>query len=101
MRAKKFNIFHRKVRHEEKELTKLFWRYCDPLPGTPRDEYNCLIHHVISSLHSGQKESEIKDLIESEFTGHFGINVPPHDIEKVSREIMKWWNTEQGRSPDK
>jgi len=76
----------------EKKLNQLFREYCDPLPGTPDDEYDCLTHQILSYLQNGKTQSDIKLLISREFNEHFGITGHSSEIEIVSKEIIKWWS---------
>ena len=53
----------------------------------PDDEYDCLVHHIISSLHRG--DSDIAGLIYREMNDHFGLSVRQEEADKVS--IIDWW----------
>jgi hypothetical protein len=92
MSTQKQSKIRQVFKEHEKQLNELFRKYCDPLPGTPDDEYDCLTHQILSYLQNGKKQSDITLLISREFNEHFGISVPSTKIESVTKEILKWWS---------
>jgi len=65
----------------------------DPIAGSPEDEYDCLVHRIISDLHSGIiKPSDIARIIKSELKDHFGISKTDAEIFKVAENISLYWS---------
>ena len=60
-----------------------------PIPGASEDEYDCLVHHLVSVLHSTPKPNseKVAACISKEMTEHFGISVSSDEAEVVSRQI--------------
>jgi len=64
----------------------------DPIVGSPKDEYDCLVYQLLSALHKGVDNAEsISSLISYELTHHFGIEESKEKIDAVSKEIINWW----------
>ncbi len=91
MSTQKQKVIRRKTSSEVKEMELLFYRFCNPLPDSPSDEYESIIHQVVSCLHSGKQQSDIMKLIERGFRDQYEITVPSKQIENVSKEIIQWW----------
>lgn len=72
----------------------------DPVPGSPRDEYDCLVDHIISALHGGRsRPDEISSLIATEMHDHFGIATVKTEVEGVAASIAEYWERSRGGSP--
>ena len=70
----------------------------DPIPGSPDDEYDCLVHHILSALHRGSNRLGLIQLIKSEMAVHFcGIEAPDADIEMVAGKISQWWESQSDK----
>ncbi len=65
----------------------------DPIPGSPKEEYECLAHHLLSALHRNRSVNDIRLLIEGEMDGHFGIRVSEEEVRQVAERIASWWST--------
>ena len=65
----------------------------DPLPGSPSDEYDCLVDHIVSALHRGVTADGLADVVCSEFEGHFGVPVARNEAVGAASRIMSWWST--------
>jgi hypothetical protein len=63
----------------------------NPIPGSPKDEYDCLVDHIVSALHRGVDAPDLSKLIESEFHEHFGLPVEPQDVRSVAVTLSDWW----------
>ncbi len=59
---------------------------------TPDDEYDCLVHHILSVLHRNGRLIDVKSTIEEQLRGHFGLTgVPEHEIDQTADRIWSWW----------
>ena len=87
------------VIRDETSQIRQFINDWDPFPGSPVDEYDCLVDGVVSALHSGASVSSLAELICSEFAEHFGVPVAPEDAFALSMRIMTWWSSSASRSP--
>jgi hypothetical protein len=64
----------------------------DPIPGSPEDEYDCLVDHIVSALYRGIADTQsLAMLIESELMHHFGIKETESTISEVASEIAAYW----------
>ena len=83
------------IKNEEAALKDIFHRWDPIMSGfplnSPMDEYDCLIHKIISNLHLGINEKDLNNLISEEIKNHFHLNEPQHKIQKVSNEIWQYW----------
>lgn len=60
--------------------------------STPEDEYDCLVHHLISLLHLGGNRKDIFVKIRYELENHFGITPPSRkEITAVADKIYVCW----------
>jgi hypothetical protein len=63
----------------------------NPIPGSPRDEYDCLVDHIVSALHRGVDAPGLAKVIESEFEDHFGLPVERGAAQSVARTLTDWF----------
>jgi len=82
------------IKAEETFLRELFHKW-DPIvsgipPHTPMDEYDYLIHKIISELHAGIDYDSLLKLISVELV----VRAPKQDIEKNTKIIWNWWQNE-------
>jgi hypothetical protein len=62
---------------------------------TPDDEYDCLVHHLLSVLNSGGKKKEVAVRIKQELEHHFGLrHVRKKEVSSTADKIWKWWKGE-------
>jgi hypothetical protein len=79
------NEQRRDFRCAEKELRALLNDW-DPIPGSPDDEYDCLIPQLYAQLRSGASSDEIEVFLAHELKHHFGLDpVPEQDRELAER----------------
>jgi hypothetical protein len=71
----------------------------DPLPGSPSDEYDCLVDKIVSVLHRGVTAHGLAEVVCSEFESHFGVAVARNEAVDVAMRIMSWWTTSQVPGP--
>lgn len=68
----------------------------DPLGGSPEDEYDCLVDHVLSALHRGMTDStDLARLIKSELNDHFGIDLSKEVVFDIAELIHNYWVSQQ------
>ena len=63
----------------------------NPIPGSPRDEYDCLVDHIVSALHRGVDAPELVKVIESEIHDHFGLPVERGAVQSVAGTLTDWF----------
>ena len=78
------------VQEEESFLRSLLNEW-DPITGSPSDEYDTLVHRLISELHAGMRQDSLNNLIAEYFANHVGVPMPPHETGRVAKRIWKWW----------
>jgi len=72
---------------EESMIRKVFLD-CEPMSfPTPDDEYDCLVHHLISILHSGGSQQDIAAKIKDKFEHHFGIFISDKEIDSIAQKV--------------
>jgi hypothetical protein len=73
------------------ELSKLIhsWNLIDMYS---KRDFDSLSEIILSNLWEGQPELKIKRIIESEFCVTYGLYKTEFDAEKLTNEIMTWWN---------
>ena len=62
--------------------------------GLPRDEYDCLVHHLLSALHKGAARDEVGLEAEFHLREHFGFDarVSSRTAEQIARATWAWWS---------
>ncbi|MFN0204832.1 MAG: hypothetical protein ACKVS6_00795 [Planctomycetota bacterium] len=56
--------------------------------GAPKDEYDCLVDHIVSAAHQGKTGTkDIAAVIASELEDHFGVTVSEDSILKVAGQV--------------
>jgi hypothetical protein len=73
------------------ELSKLIksWNLID---RNSKNEFSRLSDKILIALTEGQSELKIKRVIESELCVTYGLFKTELDTEKLTNEIMIWWN---------
>jgi hypothetical protein len=67
----------------------------DPIPGSPEDEYECLIPQLYAMLSSSADAAEIERYITDERRSHFGIEPAPRAEHEIATQLVRW---AQGRA---
>ncbi|QQR55566.1 hypothetical protein IPG41_03360 [Candidatus Peregrinibacteria bacterium] len=62
------------------------------IPGSGKEEFDSLNQKILSNLYRGADADKIKRVIESELCVNFGFFIDEFDSEKMSLEIIEWWN---------
>jgi len=70
-----------------------FFNDWDPIPGSPDDEYDCVVDGVVTALHRGASAEELAHLISSKFAEHIGMPVQFVEVVDISERIRAWWNS--------
>jgi hypothetical protein len=62
--------------------------------GLPEDEYDCLVHHLLSALHRGVPREALGKEVESHLRGHFGFDaqVSAQTAELIAAATWTWWS---------
>ena len=71
--------------------------------GLPQDEYDCLVHHLLSALHKGVTREGLNTEIESHLKGHLGFDtrVSLESADRIAGATWSWWSSRQaGGQPD-
>ncbi len=89
--AQKKRSLSKRVKQEASQVRQILNEW-DPIPGSPSDEYDCLVDRVVSALHRGAEYSNLTELINSELSDHFGIILPKEEIAAVSLRLAQWWS---------
>ena len=56
------------------------------------EEFDCLVHHVLSVLNNEESKKELKSKIEKEITEHFGLSLNDKDIDVIVSNIWDYWD---------
>lgn len=58
----------------------------------PDDEYDCLVHQLLSLLHAGGNRDDVAGKIEEELRDHFGLSsVSSRGIASVAGRVWSCW----------
>jgi len=61
----------------------------------PDDEYDCLVHHLLSVLHSGGNQQDVAAKIKSELKNHLGLSsFSENEISVVADKVWNCWQNE-------
>ncbi len=76
----------RSFRHDIKSLRKIL-RKEDLLPSSPEEEYDSLIHRILSSLQHGISKEELEKILHQPL----GIEVEKGWVDEKVCEILEYW----------
>jgi hypothetical protein len=58
----------------------------------PEDEYDCLVHHLLSVLNSGGSQQDVAAKIKNDIENHFGLSpFPEKEISIVAERVWAHW----------
>ena len=92
MKSREEKRRRRKAFKIEKKAIRNILNDWDPISGSPWNEYECLVHWILSLLHRGGTKIEISSLIKDKLEHHFGLNGDKDQIEIVSGKIWSYWS---------
>lgn len=80
----------KKLKGHEKAIRAVLNEW-DPIPGSPENEYDCLVHKILTMLYQGVSKNELESMLQSELIDHFGLDA---SREKVKVLVEKVWTLE-------
>ena len=86
----------REIRERSAQLRALICEW-DPIGvmgsfGCPRDEYDCLVHLLLTLLDSGAGKEEIARHLRREIHEHFGLTAIKCDFSAVADRVCRWFD---------
>jgi hypothetical protein len=60
-------------------------------PETNVDEYDCMIGPLLQKLTSGADPSAIRQFLDAEITGHFGMSRDQVETGPMAERLSAWW----------
>jgi hypothetical protein len=62
--------------------------------GLPEDEYDCLVHHLLSSLHRGVDRGGLRQEAEFHLREHFGFDAGEslQTADRIAEATWTWWS---------
>ena len=88
-------------RSEESDLRAIV-RELGPMDadGLPEDEYDCLVHHLLSALHRGVAREGLGEEVKSHLRGHFGFDAleSSETADRIAAATWTWWSN---RAPNR
>jgi hypothetical protein len=79
-----------RMRRREKDVRAVFSAW-DPIPGSPEDEYDCLIWPSIKRLDAGVEQDDLADWLSDEVRGHFGIAADREETGPLAQRLLDVW----------
>ena len=61
------------------------------VPGSPEDEYDALVHRLLSSLHANATRVAISGVIANYFATDFGVPLRADDTSAITDRVWGWW----------
>jgi hypothetical protein len=80
----------RRLRRQEKEVRAALAAW-DPIPGSPEDEYDCLIWPSIKRLDAGAERDDLADWLSDELRDHFGLASSRAETGPVAQRLLDIW----------
>jgi hypothetical protein len=71
----------------EKAISEIFNEYA-LIEFAPSDEYDCLIHQIISRLHDIKSCDELAEFIAVELQEHFGFIGEKNKVTEIARKVF-------------
>lgn len=90
MTSNEHELKKRVVKGEEQTIRTLMNEW-DPIPGSPADEYDCLVHHILGLLHQNAAKNQLRSMIQSELVCHFGLHPSNQEIDAITEKIWSYW----------
>jgi hypothetical protein len=80
----------RLLRRHEKDVRAVLSAW-DPIPGSPEDEYDCLISPSIKRLDAGVERDDLVDWLTDEVRGHRGLAASRDETRPVAQRLLDLW----------
>ncbi|MBK8698556.1 MAG: hypothetical protein IPN29_03040 [Saprospiraceae bacterium] len=77
-----------------KELQKIICHW-QLIPGAPEDEYDGLIHKILSHLLNGRHAGHLNEIIASYVRNDLALVIQEEEVEIRCHEIIDWWQKKQ------
>ena len=84
---------HKIIKQQQKELRMILneWNFLAVAIAGPQDEYDCMLGPLLTLLHNGADENEVRDFIKKERKEHFGLPEESPSLEPTLQKIFTWW----------
>ncbi len=63
----------------------------DPIPGSPDDEYDCLVWPSIKRLDAGGKSADLAEWLSAELREHFGLTSGQAETGPIAQRLLDVW----------
>jgi hypothetical protein len=80
----------RRLRRAEADVRAVLVAW-DPIPGSPDDEYDCLIWPSIKRLDAGVQRDDLADWLSAELVNHFGLASGRAETRPVAQRLLDVW----------
>ena len=64
-------------------------------PETNTDEYDCMIEPLLRRLLAGAGPGDIRQFLDDEITGHFGMSAGVVETGPMAERLTTWWQADQ------
>ncbi|MEN6320405.1 MAG: hypothetical protein ABFD82_16840 [Syntrophaceae bacterium] len=92
MSKRKTKLRRKRFAKEESAIRRIIYEWQPIGLPTPEDEYDCLVHHVISILHARGNHDDVAYKIKYELENHFGLrSISTNDINIIAGKIFDRW----------
>ena len=80
----------KQMRSREKQVRQILLAWNPTGLGfpVPADEYDCLVHKILSSWFRRQSKEQLRELIARELTGHFGLPDALPGVNAVVKQVF-------------
>jgi len=65
----------------------------NPIPGSPADEYDCVVHHVLGKIEQHTENITIEFIVKSiiqEVESHLGITPTAEELTALQNNVEAW-----------
>lgn len=62
-------------------------------PDANIDEYDCMIAPLLTKLAAGTGTDGMRELLDAEITGHFGMSHGRVETASMAERLTAWWQT--------
>jgi hypothetical protein len=68
----------------------------DPIPGSPHDEYDSLVHELLGHLHRSARREDLPRVIDQHLRHYMGIIEASENVDNVAQNVWTWWRQRAG-----